>query len=166
MSFSGYVKSQITVTGGTAPPVLVAALGPAMLRLCGRLSDGTITWMGGLDYLRETAIPTMSAAAEAAERPAPRFVAMVPVLLSDDADAGREAVNESFQMYGQIPSYRATLDRGGAEFPADVAVVGDDDAIRAGVAAYAEVGVTDFAAVIPRDQPTTEATLELLADLT
>ena len=160
------VKSQITVTGGTAPPVLVAALGPAMLRLCGRLSDGTITWMGGLDYLRETAIPTMSAAAEAAERPAPRFVAMVPVLLSDDADAGREAVNESFQMYGQIPSYRATLDRGGAEFPADVAVVGDDDAIRAGVAAYAEVGVTDFAAVIPRDQPTTEATLELLADLT
>ena len=143
------VKSQVTVGSAAKPPVLVAALGPAMLRLCGRLADGTITWMGGIDYLREIAIPTMSKAAAAAGRPAPRFVAMVPVLLSDDVDAGRQTINEAFKMYGQIPSYRATLDRGGAALPADVAVVGDATAIEAGVAAFAEVGDTDFAAVVP-----------------
>ena len=159
------VKAQITVGSATRPPVLVAALGPAMLRLCGRLADGTITWMGGIDYLRNVAIPTMSAAAEAAGRPAPRFVAMVPVLLSDDVDAGRETVNEAFKMYGQIPSYRATLDRGGAALPADVAVLGDAAAIEAGVAAFADVGVTDFAAVIPPHAPTAAATTELLSSL-
>ena len=76
------VKAQIGVPAATKPPVLVAALGPQMLRLCGRLADGTITWMGGIDYLRDVAIPTMSEAAAKAGRPPPRFVAMVPVLLA------------------------------------------------------------------------------------
>ncbi len=159
------VKAQVTVGSATPPPVLVAALGPAMLRLCGRLADGTITWMGGIDYLRDVAVPTMSAAAEAAGRSAPRFVAMVPVLLSDDATAGRDLVNETFTMYGRIPSYRATLDRGGASEPADVAVIGSADAIVAGLEAFAAVGVTDFAAVVPRSAPSAAATTELLAEL-
>ena len=168
VAFSGEmyrVKSQVSVGKASKPPVLVAALGPAMLRLCGRLSDGTITWMGGLDYLRDIAIPTMTEAAAGAGRPAPRFVAMVPVLLSDDGGAGREVVNTSFEMYGKIPSYRATLDRGGAAEPADVAIIGNDDAIRAGLAAFAEAGVTDFAAVVPRAASSAAATSELLAEL-
>ena len=159
------VKAQVGVEGAAKPPVLVAALGPAMLRLCGRLADGTITWMGGVDYLRDVAIPIMGGAAADAGRSAPRFVAMVPVLLSDDVDTGSETVNETFQAYGRIPSYRATLDRGGAALPADVAVIGDADAIVAGLAAYAEVGVTDFAAVVPPSTSTSGATIELLGEL-
>lgn len=159
------VKAQLNVVGAGKPPVLVAALGPAMLRLCGRLSDGTITWMGGIDYLRDVAVPTMTAAAEKAGRSAPRFVAMVPVLLTDDVAAGRETIDQAFKMYGQIPSYRATLDRGGAAMPADVAVVGDADAIEAGVQAFADVGVTEFAAVVPPSAATKEATTELVASL-
>ena len=42
------VNAQIGVVGAKKPPVIVAALGPAMLRLCGRLADGTVTWMGGI----------------------------------------------------------------------------------------------------------------------
>ncbi len=57
------VNTQVSVAGAKKPPVIVAALGPAMLRLCGRLADGTMTWMGGIDYLRDIAVPTMSAAA-------------------------------------------------------------------------------------------------------
>ena len=159
------VKAQVSVVGATKPPVLVAALGPAMLRLCGRLADGTITWMGGIEYLRNVAIPTMSAAAQAADRPPPRFVAMVPVLLSDDVDGGRDTVNEAFRSYSQIPSYRATLERGGAAMPADVAVIGNADAIAAGMQAFAEVGVTDFAAVVPPSAPSAQATMELLSTL-
>jgi 5,10-methylenetetrahydromethanopterin reductase len=159
------VKAQVTVGTATKPPVLVAALGPAMLRLCGRLADGTITWMGGIDYLRDIAIPTMSAAAREAGRPAPRFVAMVPVLLCDDVDVGRATVNAAFEMYGQIPSYRATLDRGGAAMPADVAVIGDAGAVEAGLAAFADIGVTDLAAVVPPAAPSARATTELLSAL-
>jgi len=159
------VKAQVGVDGARKPPVLVAALGPAMLRLCGRLADGTITWMGGVDFLRDAAIPTMSEAAAKAGRQSPRFVAMVPVLLSDDADAGRDTINETFKMYGQIPSYRATLDRGGAAMPADVAVIGDQQAIESGLRAYAEIGVTDFVAVIPRSAVTADATMQLVGGL-
>ena len=159
------VKAQVSVDGARKPPVLVAALGPAMLRLCGRLADGTITWMGGVDFLRDVAIPTMSEAAAKAGREAPRFVAMVPVLLSDDADAGRDTINETFEMYGQIPSYRATLDRGGAAMPADVAVIGDQQAVESGLRAYAEIGVTDFVAVIPRSAATADATMQLVGEV-
>lgn len=159
------VKAQLNVVDAARPSVLVAALGPAMLRLCGRLADGTITWMGGIDYLRDSAIPTMSAAAEKAGKPGPRFVAMVPVLLADDTQAGSDTINETFRMYGRIPSYRATLDRGGASLPADVAVIGDADAVEAGLDAYADIGLTDFVAVVPSSAPTTEATRELLSDL-
>ena len=79
--------------------------------------------------------------------------------------AGRATVNDTFSMYGRIPSYRATLDRGGAAEPADVAVIGDAATIAAGVEAYAAVGVTDFAAVVPPGAATTAATTELLAEL-
>lgn len=159
------VRARVKVAGAEKPTVLFAALGPAMLRLCGQLSDGTITWMGGLDYLREAAVPTMSAAAQSAGRPAPRFVAMAPVLVASDMDAGREAVDAAFGHYGQAPSYRATLDRGGASGPADVAVIGGADAIEAGLRAFAAVGVTDFVGWVPPQAPARDATVELLAEL-
>jgi F420-dependent oxidoreductase-like protein len=159
------VNAQVGIGGAKKPPVLVAALGPAMLKLCGRLADGTITWMGGTDFLRNIAVPTMSEAAATAGKPAPRFVAMVPILLSDDAAAGAEVINKTFAVYGQIPSYRATLDRGGAANPADVAIVGNADQIQQGIKAFADVGVTDLVAAIPMAVPGEQATFELLSGL-
>lgn len=160
------VNAQVGVVDAPKPPLLVAALGPAMLKLCGRLADGTVTWMGGIDYLRDVAVPALSGSASAAGRPAPRVVAMVPVLLTEDAAEGREAINTTFAMYGRIPSYRATLDRGGAEVPADVAIVGDEAAIDAGLQAFEEAGVTDLVAVVPggaAEAPATRAFLGVRA---
>ena len=54
------------------------------------------------------------------------------------------------------------MDRGGAEVPADVAVVGDETAIDAGLLAFEAAGVTDFVAVIPMGAPEAQATRELL----
>jgi 5,10-methylenetetrahydromethanopterin reductase len=160
------VHAKVSVAGARPPPVLVAALGPAMLRLCGRLADGTITWMGGIDYLRDVAVPTMSASAAAAGRPAPRFVAMVPVLLTPNSSSGRDQIDSAFGTYRLIPSYRATLERGGATAAADVALVGNAAAIEAGLRAFAEVGVADLIAAIPSEPgAAAEATRELLAGL-
>jgi len=159
------VSAQVALPGTKKPPVIVAALGPAMLKLAGRLADGTLTWMGGIDFLHDIAIPTMSAAASAAKRPPPRFVAMVPTLLASNAATGRDTVNTTFAMYGQVPSYRATLDRGGANSPADVAVIGSEADIEAGLKAYATIGVTDFVAVVPNAAPTTRATMEFVAEI-
>jgi 5,10-methylenetetrahydromethanopterin reductase len=49
-------------------------------------------------------------------------------------------------MYGQLPSYRAMLDREGVEGPADVAIVGTQDEVVTGINKMREAGVTDFAA--------------------
>ena len=156
---------QVTAPGTKAPPVVVAALGPAMLKLCGKLADGTVTWMGGVEYLRDIAVPAMTEAAKAAGKPAPRIVAMVPTLLTKDPAAGRDAINATFQMYGGIPSYRATLDRGGATNPADVALIGGEEELERGMRRFADAGVTDLVTVVPRGIPEESATKEWAAGM-
>ena len=70
-----------------APPVLVAALGDTMLKLAGRVADGTITWMTGTATIGDHIAPTITAAAEAAGRPAPRVVVSLPISVTNDVDA-------------------------------------------------------------------------------
>jgi len=127
-------------------PVLLAALGPQMLKLAGSRADGTILWMTGPATVRDYIVPTINAAAEAAGRPAPRVVCILPVCVTDDPDAARERAAGVFEIYGHLPSYRAMLDREGAAGPADVAIVGDEDAVAAQIRALGEYGVTDFVA--------------------
>ena len=50
-------------------------------------------------------------------------------------------------IYGQLPSYRAMLDREGAGGPADVALAGDEDAGRGEILALEDAGVTEFVAL-------------------
>ncbi len=47
----------------SAPDVLVAALGTAMLHIAGRMASGTVTWMTGPTTIESHVIPTISAAA-------------------------------------------------------------------------------------------------------
>jgi F420-dependent oxidoreductase-like protein len=158
------VRAGLQVPGGAPVRLLVAALGPVLLRLCGRYADGTITWMTGAKTLASHTVPTLSRAAREAARPAPRIVAGLPIALVRDAAAAREAASKQFAIYGQLPSYRAMLDREGAAAPGDVALVGDERALRAGMARLREAGVTDFcAAVSPLEPGAAERTLEFLA---
>jgi F420-dependent oxidoreductase-like protein len=150
VSFTGETLSAnatIAVPGSTPCPVLVAALGPKMLELAGTLADGTMTWMTGPDTLSSLTVPTITKAAGDAGRPTPRIGAGMPVCVTDDVAAARERAAAVFQVYGVLPSYRAMLDREGAAGPADVAIVGDEREVAAGIARLADAGVTDFAAV-------------------
>lgn len=130
-----------------APPILVAALGTQMLRVTGQLAEGTITWMTGPATLAEHTVPTLkSATAEAGRPDAFRVVAGFPVCVTDDDNAARERAATVFAIYGQLPSYRAMLDREGAGGPADVALVGDEKTVGAEIERLAETGITDFLA--------------------
>jgi F420-dependent oxidoreductase-like protein len=55
----------------TAPSLLVAALGPVMLEMAGRLTDGTCLWMTGRRTIASHIAPTIREAAAAAGRPSP-----------------------------------------------------------------------------------------------
>ena len=134
--------------GTTPPPVLIAALAPIMLKLAGSMTDGTITWMTGYQTIESHIVPTMGKAAADAGRSAPRVVAGVPVAVTDDVDAAKDMLNQALQIYGTLPSYRAMLDKEGAAGPADVAILGDEETVRAGIQRYADAGVTDFHAAV------------------
>jgi len=148
-----------------SPPVLVAALGPTMLRLTGELADGTLTWMVGVRTLAEHVVPTLTAATSAAGRPEPHVVAGVPICVTDDRDAARARAASTFSVYGRLPSYRAMLDREGAAGPEDLAVVGDEKAVAEAVQAYAGAGVTDLNAVVFGERADRDRTYALLAEL-
>ena len=141
------VNAHIEPNGAPNPPsVVVAALGPKMLQLTGAQADGTATWTTGVKTLADHIVPTITKAAEAAGRPAPRIVAGLPVCVTEDPDAARELAAKQFAVYGTLPSYRAMLDREGAATPGDIALVGDEDAVAKQVAQLADAGVTDFGA--------------------
>jgi F420-dependent oxidoreductase-like protein len=133
--------------GVAPPPVLVAALGPQMLRLAGRLSAGTAIWVGGPRYVAEAA-EAIRAAAHEAGRPRPRVLASVPVCVTDRARAVRAAAAQFFVRYGQLASYRAILDKEGVRGAEEVALIGDEATVQAGIAAFADAGATDFSAAI------------------
>jgi len=127
-------------------PVLLAAMGPQMLKLCGQRTDGTILWMTGPATVKDYIAPTINAAAQAAGRPAPRIVCILPVCVTDDPDTARGRTGKVLEIYGILPSYRAMLDREGADGPADVAIIGDEDTVAGQITALADCGVTDFVA--------------------
>jgi F420-dependent oxidoreductase-like protein len=136
----------LTVPNEGRVPVLLAALGPKMLKLAAERADGTVLWMTGPTTVRDHIAPTITAAAEEAGRPAPRIVCVLPVCVTGDADRARERAAKAFEVYGTLPSYRAMMDREGADGPADLAVIGDEDAVGARLEVLAEAGVTDFVA--------------------
>jgi F420-dependent oxidoreductase-like protein len=141
------VNGSINVPGATPCPILLAALAPKMLALAGSEGDGTITWMTGPKTLRDFTVPRINEAASKAGRPKPRVVVGLPIGVTKDIAAARETVGRSFQIYGTLPSYRAMLDREGAQGPADVAIVGDESAVGEQLEQLSRGGVTDFMAV-------------------
>ena len=70
--------------------------------------------MTGPRTLAEHVVPTISKAATAAGRPAPRVIASLQVCVTDDPETARERIAEQFAVAGQVPEYRAVLDREGA----------------------------------------------------
>jgi F420-dependent oxidoreductase-like protein len=155
----------IEIPGVEAPPVLVAALGPAMLKLAGTVADGTVTWMTGTGTIASHIAPTIAAAAQAAGRPAPRVVVSLPIAVTNDPEAARERINAALSIYPNLPSYKAMLDKEGAASPADIAFIGDEEAVAGAVATLAEAGATDFVAAIVGDAAERARGFSLLGEL-
>ena len=128
------------------PAVLLAALGPQMLRLAGARCAGTITWMTGAATLRSLTVPTISEAASEAGRPAPEIAAGIPIWVTDDIDTARAVAAKTYAVYGQLPSYRAMLDHEGIAGPEDLVIIGDETTCISRLAEFEAAGVTQILA--------------------
>jgi F420-dependent oxidoreductase-like protein len=151
--------------GATPPPVLVAALGPQMLDLAGRLADGTALWMVGPRTIADHIVPAITKAADAAGRSRPQVAVGLPVSVTSDPDGAREKAAQSFGFYNNLPSYRAMLDREGAEGPADVAIVGDEESVAAQLRHLGEVGATSLSLPVFGSSEERRRSLQVLAEL-
>jgi 5,10-methylenetetrahydromethanopterin reductase len=162
------VSLQLGRLGADPPPVLLAALGPAMLRLAGVAADGAAIWLGSRLYLESFAIPRLQKAAREAGRPAPRIACGLPVVVTRDLAAAREGAEALLARSAKLPAYRRVLERGGLARPADAAIAGDEDMVARELAGLAGIGVTDFTAVlfaVPGDPDAGLRTQALLAGL-
>lgn len=144
-------------------PLLLAALGDHMLELAGSRTDGTLLWMVGPRTIEGHIAPKIRKAASAAGRPSPRIVAGVHVALVSDTDGARAKLEQMLGMYRMMPSYKAMLDLENARSIADVALVGDEAILDAGLRRLRDLGVTDFeASILAVDEGSERRTLEFL----
>ncbi len=147
-------------------PLLLAAMGPRMLDLAGRSADGTSLGMSvGPTTIESLVVPTITAAAREAGRPAPRIKGFPVVCVTNDPDAAHAHSAEGSQMYAELPAYRAALDREGVSSPADLGLYGSIDDVVAGLERYVAAGATELRiAVTAPDDATEQRTRDALAE--
>jgi F420-dependent oxidoreductase-like protein len=158
------VHNPLDITDTSSTPVLLAALGPVMLRVAGERTDGTILWMADERAIGSHVVPHITRAAEAAGRPAPRIVAGIPVCLcrDDEVDAAVERTNRILAEAEVSPNYQRLLDLGDAREVGDILAAGSEATVEKRLRAFADAGATD---VSIRVVPIGEGRDELLASL-
>ncbi|MEM7467719.1 MAG: TIGR03564 family F420-dependent LLM class oxidoreductase [Pseudomonadota bacterium] len=155
--------AQLVAPEANQPPVVVAALGPVMLGLAGRMADGTNTWMVGPRTMETHICKTINTAAEQAGKQAPMIVGNFPVVVTDKPDDARQQIAEMLSIYGELPSYRSMLDLEGYESPVDAALIGNEKTLGARLEEIKASGVTDFgAAIYDLEEGTFDRTLAFL----
>ena len=132
------------VAGGLPFPIYIAAMGPRALRVAGELADGTLPYLAGPRTIEEFIAPTIAQAAADARRPPPRIIASVPVAVTKNLEKAREEAETSLHFYDQFPSYQKIMAREGVTHAADLAVIGDPDAVTAQLLRYRAAGATDL----------------------
>lgn len=144
------VHSPVDVTDAYGVPILLSALGPAMLRLAGERAGGTILWMADERAIADHVVPRITSAATGAGRQAPRIVAGVPVALCSANEVGdaRAYASDVLGHADFSPNYVRLLEHGDAEDVGDTMAAGDEQAILARLSRYRDAGVTDLAARI------------------
>lgn len=146
-------------------PIYLAALSPAMLRLAGEIADGVMLWLCNPTYIERVVIPEVRAGRERAGLTLDGFdvVAAVPAAITDEPQASFAALRRELLTYFALPFYRKMIERSGYgadiaafdaaggdvdamqaaisdEFLAELAAVGDAQAVRDGVTRYRDAG--------------------------
>ena len=146
------VHNPLDITDIAPTPILLAALGPLMLRLAGERTDGTILWLADERAISEHIAPTINAAAEQAGRPAPRIIAGVPVCIcgDDEVEVAVERANKLLSEAEVSPNYQRLLDKGEAKEVGDILAAGSESSVEKRLRSFADAGVTDVSVrVVP-----------------
>ena len=145
--------SEFTSKERPALSVVIAALGNLMLKNAGELADGTVTWMTGPETVKNHITPKITQSAHKAGKKSPRIVVGLPLCVTDKKETGFREASKHFGRYGDLPSYRAMINRENAESPAELAAIGNEQEIEEKLREYASAGATEIAAQIFPETP-------------
>lgn len=172
------LTARAQLAGPTGVTVMASALRPNGFRLCGELADGAISWVCPLPYLRDVAVPAIREGATKAGRAAPPLIAHVPVALSEDIDAVREAATRQMGFYPRVPYYSQMFQDAGfpeakegqmsARMVDALVVSGSPEQVKARLRALPTFGAGELLAmpIIPAGDTTAlERTLRTLGEL-
>ncbi len=156
-----------TQLGIKAPntPILLAALGPRMLRFAGARVDGTTLGQCGPRTIANYVLPHLDEGAGAAGRERPRVMALVRICVTEDRGGAFELAKAISARYQAFPSYARVLEQEGLAHPADLHLIGSWQQVLDGLAAYAEAGASDLRIeVSAHTEAARDATRQALAD--
>jgi 5,10-methylenetetrahydromethanopterin reductase len=147
------VDYQIAVPA-QAPRVLLSALGPRMLRIARELTDGTVAVWVRPETVADYLVPALGEGK--------RVVVNVIVAVTDDPDSVRAAYAMRYKAVGDLPAYRAVLDRGGLSSPAETVVAGPEEAVLRELQRFRDAGATDLVVSIGSQLSERQRTLDLI----
>ena len=159
--------------------VMISALRTGSFRLSGELTQGGISWMCPLPYIRDVATPAQQEGADAAGRPKPAMIVHTPIVVSEDREAVRAAARQQFGFYQRLPFYSRMLQAAGYEEAADgeftdrmadgLIISGSANEVGDRVRSLGDYGVDEMlAALVQLPEGGSEArqrTLELLGEI-
>ena len=156
------IHNPLDITDLAAPPILLAALAPVMLRIAGESASGTILWMADERAIGDHVAPRITKAAADAGRPPPRVVAGVPVALcaKGEVDAAREKANKVLGHAEFSPNYERLLEQGDATDVGDLLAAGDEAAVAARLRSFRDAGATDLSIRVLPMGPDRQARIE------
>lgn len=157
-----HAHGQLTIPEAGPMPLYTGALGPLALEVTGELADGTITYLAGPRTIEEHVLPRLLVGAARNGRPQPEVIACVPTLATHDVEAIMPRARDFTRFHAALPEYQQIIEREGLAHPADMGVIGDERAFRAGIERLRDVGVSEFGAALFGDR---EEQLRTIAQL-
>jgi 5,10-methylenetetrahydromethanopterin reductase len=151
-----------------APQLVLAAMGPHMLRTAGHLADGIVPGMAGPDIIESYFVPTLAKAAAEAGRKVPKIIVSLPVALvpHQRVDEARDLIDTTIGVMRALAPYRRMFEAQGIDGPSAISLVGDETAIAASLRRLADAGLDEYVAMcVPLDDGTARRTQELLGEL-
>lgn len=148
------VDDQIAVPA-QPPRVLLSALGPRMLGIARDLAGGLIAVWVRPATVADYIVPAVGEGK--------RVVINVVVAVSDDPDSVRATIATAYSAVGDLPAYRAILDRGHLSGPADTVITGREEAVLAEFRRFRDAGATDLVISVAAPPGDHQRTLDVIA---
>jgi 5,10-methylenetetrahydromethanopterin reductase len=146
---------RLPLSDAPAPRLGLGVLRPRMAVEAGRSADSAVLWSAPPGYIEHTIVPALDRGADAAGRPRPRVIVIVPTVPQSSGVAEPVAIDAALGGHLRLPHYRDMLQRAAVDLGStpehavagllrsDAVLRGHDGDVAEGLRRFAEAGVDE-----------------------